>query len=181
LTRRPLAGIQGRVTDPFRPPADDALPTLEGRAWAFGFALDAHQVLAPEHAALPAVEARRHLFTAIDPALATRLAPGDVVVADEMTGGADTFGPALAALAAAGIGVLLARRFTPGLAVAGPAHGVAVLELDAPSFVHSGDRVRIDLDAGKVVNLSSGDRAPIRNLGDGERETLRRMLDAHGA
>ena len=159
------------------PPArDEPLPTLDGRAWTFGFELTATQILEEAHARLAPESARCHLFATIDLGLADRLAPDDVIVAEEMIGTVEPARAALAALATAGVRVLIARLFAPAFTLAGREHGLATLVLDAPSFIHTDDRLRIDLDAAKVVNLSSGDRAPIRNLDDLERAALRLTL-----
>ncbi len=158
---------------------EEPLPTLTGRAWSFGIQLAAADVLPPRFATAPIAEARAGLFADVDPSFASRLAPGDVVVAEEHRGG-ETTRQGLAALAAAGVIALVARRFDEPVVAAALAAGIAPVTLDAPAFMHTGDRVRIDLDAAKIVNLSSGDRAPIRNLDDGLRAAIRAML-AHRA
>jgi 3-isopropylmalate dehydratase small subunit len=161
------------------PEWDEPLPTLDGRAWAFGFELTAPLILAGEHAALPPDHACRHLFANVDPTLASRLARDDIIVAEEMVGTPEDTGPALAALAAVGVTALVARRFSAGFLSGGRAHALPTLVLDAPSFIHTDDRLRLDLDAAKVVNLSSGDRAAIRNLDDAERAAWRIALAQH--
>ena len=162
---------------PAAPPAlNEPLPTLEGRALSFGLVLHAEQILDPVHAHLPVATARSHLFSAIDATIATRLAAEDVVVAEEIVGTPEAADVALAALAAAGVVALVARRFAPSVLRSAPAQGLATLVVDTPGFLHTDDRVRLDLDAAKIVNLSSGDRAAIRNLGDDERAALRVAL-----
>ncbi len=159
------------------PEWEEALPTLDGRAWAFGFELTSAHILASAHAHLEPNGARRHLFASIDPELAGRLAPDDIIVAEEMVGALDETRPALAALAAAGVRALVARSFSEAFLHAGREHALPTLVLDAPSFIHTDDRLRLDLDAAKVVNLSSGDRAAIRNLGEDGRTRLRAMFN----
>lgn len=158
------------------PEWDEPLPTLDGRAWAFGLELTAAQILGEAHARLDPLHARPHLFATIDPTLAARLARDDIIVAETMIGTVAQARPALAALAAAGVTALVARLFASALSVAGREHGLAIVTLDAPSFIHTDDRLRIDLDAAKIVNLSSGDRAPIRNLDEPTRAALRAAL-----
>jgi 3-isopropylmalate/(R)-2-methylmalate dehydratase small subunit len=162
-----------RITSP---EAEEPLPTLEGRAWSFGLELSAAQILDESHTGLDPLNARHHLFASIDAALAARLAPDDVIVAEAMTGSADTARVAVAALAAAGVTALVARVFSSALVLAARTHGLATVVVDAPSFIRTDDRLRIDLDAAKVVNLSSGDRTPIRNLDDVGRTILRTAL-----
>ena len=158
------------------PEWEEPLPTLDGRAWAFGFELTASRILGGEHGNLAPDRACRHLFASIDPTLANRLAAHDIIVAEEMVGDLEDTRPALAALAAAGVTALVARHFSAAFVAAGRAHAVPTLVLDAPSFIHTDDRLRLDLDAAKVVNLSSGDRAAIRNLDDAERAAWRVAL-----
>jgi 3-isopropylmalate dehydratase small subunit len=167
------------VPDATPPEWDDPLPTLEGRAWSFGLRLDAEHVLAARCAALHPAEACAHLFADVDGSIAAQIADGDVVVAEEYGGDPSLVRPAVAALAAAGVQALVGRTIRSDLATAAIDSGLVVLRLDTPCFAHTGDRLRLDLDAAKVVNLSSGDRAPIRNLDDAERAQLRRMLARH--
>lgn len=157
-------------------PEIEGLPTLEGRAISFGFSLDAQQVLGVAHAQLSAATARPYLFREIDPGLADRLTTDDVVVAEEITGTIEGVDAAVAALAMTGVAAFVARRFPPAFQRAAHTHGIPILVVDTPSFIHTDDRVRLDLDAAKIVNLSSGDRAVIRNLDDDERAWLRAMF-----
>lgn len=157
--------------------ADDALPTLEGRALAFGLAVSVEDILAPAHVHLAPHLCRTHLFARVDPTLASRLATGDVIVAAEFRGDVARARTAIATLAAAGATALIAERFAPGVLAACVATGVVALTTDTPSFLRTDDRVRLDLDAGKIVNLSSGDRAAIRNASSAsERAALRATL-----
>lgn len=156
---------------------DDALPTIEGRALSFGLSLHAADALTPPHDQLAPQLARRHLFAGVDPSLPTRLAAGDIVVATEICGVEPLAGHAIATLAAAGIVALVAERFAPAVADAAASSGLLTIVIDTPSFLRTDDRVRLDLDAAKVVNLSSGDRAAIRNAGtSSERAALRATL-----
>jgi 3-isopropylmalate dehydratase small subunit len=157
------------------PTWEEPLPTLTGRAWAFGLRLTTDDMLPARYAAVDADAARQHVFADLDRTLAARLGQGDVVVAEEQMG-SNAAGRALAALRAAGIAALAARRFEPTIERAAFAAGIVPVTLDAPAFIHTGDRVRIDLEDAKVVNLSSGDRAPIRNLTADRRDAIRAML-----
>ena len=159
-----------------RPDWETPLPILTGRAWAFGMRLASTDVLPVRFANAEPSAARHCLFADVDCGLARQIAPGDVVVADEHEGGDAVAAPALAALHAAGVVVLVGRRFAPAVERCASAHGIITIVLDAPAFIHTGDRLRIDLEDAKVVNLSSGDRAAIRNLDAGRRAALRGLL-----
>jgi 3-isopropylmalate dehydratase small subunit len=142
--------------------------------------LAATDVLPTRFANAAAAVARRHLFADLDAGLAARLARGDVLVVEEHTGTMDDARAAFTALALAGVTTLVARAFGAGIESAALASGIVPVTLDAPAFIHTGDRVRVDLDAAKIVNLSSGDRAAIRNLGDERRAALRTLFTERG-
>lgn len=157
------------------PEWEEPLPTLTGRAWAFGTVLTLADILPARYAGVPPGDAGRHVLVDVDPEWAARVRPGDVVAVDELQGRRDD-GAALAALRSAGVTALVARRYDDGLEETALAAGVVPVTLDAPAFIHTGDRVRLDLEAAKVVNLSSGDRAAMRNLDEARRAALRAML-----
>jgi hypothetical protein len=167
----------GHPTSVARPDADDALPTIEGRALNFGLVLNAADILGPATDTIAPEHARPHLFGCLDPSLTARLGAGDVVVAEEIRGDDPLASQAIAALAAVGIVALVAGRYTTAIVAGARAAGVVALVVDTPTFLRTNDRVRLDLDAAKVVNLSSGDRAAIRNASaPGDRETFRATL-----
>jgi 3-isopropylmalate dehydratase small subunit len=144
--------------------AELRLPVLTGRAWAFADNLAAADILPARCAALTPKEAAGQLFADLDPDLASRLQAGDVLVAGQHLGAGHEGQAAARALAAAGIVAAVAGSFAPGFAEALLAAGLYALEVDAPAVFHTGARMRLNLEAGTIANLSSGDRQPIRNL-----------------
>src|SRR5438552_247374 len=157
-------------------PSEPRLPVLTGRAWAFADDLAAADILPARFAALAAAETARRLFADLDGTLAARIARGDVLVAGvNLRRGAG--GPAAAgALAAAGVIAVAARTFAAGFADALLAAAAPPLEVDAPAMFHTGQRLRVNLEAGVIANLSSGDRLPVRNLTEDLLAALRARL-----
>jgi len=157
--------------------SDVRLPVLAGRAWAFADDLCAEDILPARFARLTVSESARRLFADLDATLAARLRDGDVLVAGQQLGGG-TGGPEAArALAAAGVIAVVAGSFAPGFAEAVLAAGLPPLEVDAPAIFHTGQRLRLNLEAGTIANLSSGDRLPVRNLTEELVERLRALLN----
>jgi len=151
------------------------LPVLTGRAWAFADGLRAEDILPLRFAMLAPGEARRHLFADLDATLAARLVPNDVLVAGQELG-AGAGAAAARALAAAGVIAVVAGSFAGDFAEALLAAGLPPLEVDAPAMFHTGHRMRLNLEAGTIANLSSGDRLPVRNLTEPLLDRLRAML-----
>lgn len=137
---------------------------LTGRAWTFADGLRADDILPARFAALAPTAAAQRLFADLDAALAAALRTGDVLVAGQHVGAGSGAAVAAQALAAAGVIAVVARSFAPGFAEAVLGAGLPPLEVDAPAIFHTGQRLRLNLEAGVIANLSSGDRQPVRNL-----------------
>ena len=159
-----------------RPPTELRLPVLTGRAWAFADNLAASDILPDRFAALTPEAAAEHLFADLDGGLATEVRHGDVLVAGQHLGGGTAAAAAARALHAAGVVAVVAGSFAPGFDEAVLAAGMAPLEVDAPAIFHTGQRLRLNLEAGTIANLSSGDRQPVRNLTEPLAERLRAIL-----
>jgi len=152
------------------------LPVLTGRAWSFADGLRASDVLPVGASNEPPAEATRRLFADIDPTLAARLAPGDVLVAGQQLGAGPGAVAAARALHAAGFAAVIAASYADGFADALLDAGIPALEVDAPAVFHTGQRLRINLEGGTIANLSSGDRQPVRNLTEALLARLRDLL-----
>jgi 3-isopropylmalate/(R)-2-methylmalate dehydratase small subunit len=140
--------------------------------------LAAESILPARASSLPSATASHHLFADLSDDIAGRIAPGDILVGGENLGHGPGAVAAVAALRAAGVVVALARSFGVDFAEAALDTGMPALVLDAPESIRTGHMVRVDIDAGRVVDFSSGDRFPIRNLTDELLERLRERLVA---
>ncbi len=152
------------------------MPVLTGRAWAFADNLAASDILPERFAALAPTAAAAHLFADLDGGLATEVRAGDVLVAGQNLGGGTDGAAAARALRAAGVIAVVAGSFARGFDEAVLAAGMPPLEVDAPAIFHTGQRLRLNLEAGTIANLSSGDRQPVRNLTEQLAERLRGIL-----
>lgn len=152
------------------------LPVRSGRAWSFTDGLRAADVLPIRFAALPPPDAASKLFADLDAALAGRIGAGDVLVAGHALGAGDGGLAAARALSAARLGAVVAASFAASFDEALLDAGVPALAVDAPAIFHTGQRLRINFEAGTIANLSSGDRQPIRNLTEPLLERLRSLI-----
>jgi 3-isopropylmalate dehydratase small subunit len=152
------------------------VPTLFGVALTFADRLAAADILPLRFGALDAAESARRLFGDLDAGLAECLETGGVLVAGHGVGHGGGGAPAARALAAAGFVAVVAASFADGFEEHCLAAGLAPLEVDAPSIFHTGQRVRMNCEAGTIANLSSGDRQPIRNVSEAMLARLRFVL-----
>lgn len=139
-------------------------PILTGRAWALGLGVTADLILPPERD--PAIPPGDLLLTPIDPAFPTRVADGDIIVGggDFAAGTRDDAG--VRAMLARGVAAVVAYSFDPAFARAALERGLPAVEVYEALAIHTGATLRVDLEGTRVVNMSSGDRYPIRNVDD---------------
>ena len=154
------------------------VPTLFGVALTFADNLAASDVLPPRFAGLAPADAAAGLFADLDATLAARIEAGSVLVAGHRLGHGAGGDAAARALAAAGIVAVVAASFANGFDEHCLGSALPALEVDAPSVFHTGQRVRINCEAGTIANLSSGDRQPIRNATEALLVRLRATLGA---
>jgi len=155
----------------------DGCPILTGRVWAFGLEVPAHCIV-PAGAA-SAAEPGRLLMTPVDPEFPDRIGTGDILVAGSFGGGTVDEGP-VQAIREAGIAAIVASTIDPSFARLSIAAGLPVVEIYEAMGIHTGETLRVDLEGARVVNLSSGNRYPIRNLDDEILEAYRHALDPTG-
>ena len=166
-----LSGAGGGPLDP-----DARVPTLFGIALTFADRLAATDILPARFAALSGGEAVAHLFRDLDAALATRIEGGTVLVAGHELGHGAGGTAAATTLAAAGFVAVVAASYADAFDEHCLAAGLPPLEVDAPSVFHTGQRMRLNCEAGTIANLSSGDRQPIRNATEAMLARLRAAL-----
>ncbi len=142
--------------------ADDCLPAMTGRAWACGERIARQHV--PSSAA--AADATAWLMAALDAHATHAVAAGDFIVAGEQFAADANDRKLPLALKTLGIGAVLARSFGHFFLRNAINVGLPALVVEETPAVKTGDRLRIDIEAHIVANLSSGDRYVIRNLDD---------------
>ncbi len=149
-------------------------PILRGRAWALGLGVSAELLVPRERWGV--ADPGRYLLAAIDPTFPSRLGMEDVLVGGDGFGlGAEDDTPVRAILGC-GLSAVIASGFDPAFERTALAHGLPALVVNEALAIHTGARLRVDLEAERVVNLSSGDRFPIRNLDDAALELYRAAL-----
>jgi len=145
---------------------EDSLLATTGRAWVFGDHVSRQQVLADEYLDQTPAAAGAHAMTALDPHFASRVAPGDCIVAGLEFAADATQRTVPAALKSLGLAAVIARSFGHFFARNAIHVGLPVLVVEETAAIKTGDRLRVDVEAHIVANLSSGDRYVVRNVDD---------------
>jgi 3-isopropylmalate/(R)-2-methylmalate dehydratase small subunit len=128
-----------------------------GRAWLFGDNIDT-DVLAPGRYMKAGIEEiARHCLEAVDPSFAHEVRPGDVVVGGRNFGAGSSREQAPQALKQLGIAALVAESFA-GLFYRNALNlGLPALVCGEANRIHAGDRLRVDPQAGRIDNLTTGE------------------------
>jgi 3-isopropylmalate/(R)-2-methylmalate dehydratase small subunit len=145
---------------------EHTLIATTGSAWVFGDHISQQHILANAHLASPPELARAFVMGGADAAFARRVAAGDVIVAGLDFGHDATHRAVPVAIKARGIAAVVARSFGRFFLRNAINSGLPALVVEETAAVRAGDRLRVDVEAHIIANLSSGDRYVIRNLDD---------------
>ena len=127
------------------------------KAWVFGANVDTDVIAPGRYMKLGIEEIARHCMEAIAPGFAASVRPGDVVVAGSNFGAGSSREQAPAALKHLGIAALIAPSFA-GLFYRNALNlGLPALVCPDSSRIRHGDQVRVDPQAGRIENVTTGD------------------------
>jgi 3-isopropylmalate/(R)-2-methylmalate dehydratase small subunit len=132
------------------------MPTLTGLAHVYGDDIDTDRIIPGKYTkTLELGELARHVLEDLDPGFAARVQPGDLLVAGHNFGCGSSREQAPIALKAAGVACVIARSFARIFYRNAINIGLPVVE--APGHViETGQRIRVDLEAGTVTNEATG-------------------------
>jgi 3-isopropylmalate/(R)-2-methylmalate dehydratase small subunit len=127
-----------------------------GRAFVFGDRIDT-DVLAPGALMkLAPEELAKHCLSAVAPGFAKTVQPGDVIVAGASFGIGSSREQAAVSLKLLGVRAVLAKSFARIFYRNALNLGLPALIFPDVETVRDGDRIAVDLAAGRVENLSRG-------------------------
>lgn len=99
-----------------------------------------------------------HAMEDIDPAFATTVKPGDIIVADENFGCGSSREHAPVAIKAAGVSCVIAKSFARIFYRNAINTGLAIMECpEAVDAIRNGDIVSVDADAGTITDETTGE------------------------
>ena len=132
---------------------------LEGKVWRFGNDVDTDLIIPARYlnTSDPKVLAQ-HCMEDADPSFAGKVGMGDIIVAGKNFGCGSSREHAPISIKAAGISCVIAASFARIFYRNAINIGLPILEsTDASSSIAEGDLVEVDLDTGKITNLTRGE------------------------
>jgi 3-isopropylmalate/(R)-2-methylmalate dehydratase small subunit len=144
---------------------EDSLLAVSGRAWVFGDKVSGRDIV-PENILQDAADPYASAMAPLDAEFARRVSAGDFLVAGHEFGfdAAQPLIPVI--LKKLGLAAVIARSYGSSFARNAIETGLPALVVEETSAIKAGDRLRVDVEAHVVANLSSGDRYVIRNIDD---------------
>jgi len=128
---------------------------LQGKVWKFGDNIDTDLIIAARYlnTSVPA-ELAKHVMEDADPEFVSKMSVGDMIVAGENFGCGSSREHAPIALKAAGVSAIIAPTFARIFYRNAFNMGLPIFELKESVKIDEGDIVRIDMDAGEVINVT---------------------------
>jgi len=130
---------------------------FEGNCWKFGHNIPTDEIT-PTHVVWKSfAEMAKHVLESLNPAFPLNVQMDDIIVAGRNFGCSSGRAIAPKAIKATGVSAIVAEGFSRTFYRNGHEVGLPILE--APGiheFVQNGDRIRVDIATGSVLNLTSG-------------------------
>lgn len=130
---------------------------MSGRAWVFGDNLETDMLAPGKYMKFGIEEIARHCLELVAPRFAGEVKPGDVVVGGRNFGAGSSREQAAQALRHLGVAAVVAPSFA-GLFYRNALNlGLPALVCADAAKIRTGDSVRVDPEAGRIENLTTGD------------------------
>ena len=128
---------------------------MQGKVWKFGDNIDTDLIIAARYLnTSDAKELANHVMEDADPEFVAKMSVGDIIVAGENFGCGSSREHAPIALKAAGISAIIAPTFARIFYRNAFNMGLPIFELTEAHEIDEGDVVKVDMDAGEVINIT---------------------------
>ena len=151
--------------------------TLQGKVWKFGDNIDTDLIIAARYlnTSEPS-ELAKYVMEDADPEFVSKMTEGDIIVAGENFGCGSSREHAPIALKAAGVSAVIAPTFARIFYRNAFNMGLPIFELAEATEINEGDVVRVDMDAGEVINVTQAKTYKFSPIPD----FMQELVDAGG-
>jgi len=130
---------------------------LEGTAWCFGDDVNTDVILPGKYLKFTSEEGAAHVMEGIDPFFASKVQPGDIIVGGANFGCGSSRESAPGAIKYAGVAAVVALSFARIFYRNAINLGLPVIVCADARRVREGQRLRIDVEGGRVDIVDSGE------------------------
>ncbi len=131
--------------------------TRQGLAHVFGDNINTDIISPPQYMELSARDAAKYAMSSVDPEFASRVKPGDIIVAGDNFGSGSSRELAPLSLKHLGVGAVIAKFFARIFYRNAINLGLPVVECAEADKIRPGDRLTVDFIGGSVRNESRGE------------------------
>jgi 3-isopropylmalate/(R)-2-methylmalate dehydratase small subunit len=151
---------------------------MEGKAHKLGDHVNTDLIIPATHlVSNDPAELGRHLMAGHDPDFVRRVQPGDMIVAGDNFGSGSSREHAPLAIKGGGISCVIARSYARIFYRNAVNVGLPLIESpEAADAISEGDRLKVDLGAGKIDNITTGETFTVAPYP----EFMQRIMDAGG-
>ena len=142
---------------------------IEGNVWKFGDDISTDLIISGKYKfkTLDMGKLSKHAMEGADPDFSEKANEGDVIVAGENFGCGSSREQAPLVLKELGIGAIISKFFARIFFRNAINVGIPVIESEEiPEKTSEGDNLKVDLEAGKVENLTTGETFDVKPLPD---------------
>lgn len=131
---------------------------FRAKVWKFGADIDTDKIIPARYLnTSDPKELAKHCMEDEDPAFASKLRPGDIIIADKNFGCGSSREHAPIAIKAAGVSCVIAKSFARIFYRNSFNMGLSILESDEVfGATDEGDVLEVDMDSGTIVNVTKG-------------------------
>ncbi len=131
---------------------------IQGKAWKFGKDVDTDQIIPARYLnTSDPDELAQHCMEDADPAFVRKMSRGDLIVADKNFGCGSSREHAPIAIKAAGVSAVIAKSFARIFYRNAFNMGLPIFEsAEAVEGISEGDEVEVEMNSGKIRNLTTG-------------------------
>ena len=128
---------------------------MQGKVWKFGDNIDTDLIIAARYlnTSEPS-ELAKYVMEDADPDFVSKMNRGDIIVAGENFGCGSSREHAPIALKEAGVSAIVAPTFARIFYRNAFNMGLPIFELKESSEINEGDTIKVDMDAGEVINIT---------------------------
>jgi len=150
---------------------------LEGKVWKFGDNIDTDLIIAARYLnTSDPKELAKYVMEDADPDFVKKMQEGDIIVAGENFGCGSSREHAPIALKYAGVSAIIAPTFARIFYRNAFNMGLPIFELEESSQINEGDVIKVDMDSGEVINITTNKTYKFRAIP----EFMQELVNAGG-
>ena len=128
--------------------------SIRGNVWKYGNNINTDIISPPQYMELSYAEMAQHTMEGVDPEFSKKIKPGDILVAGANFGSGSSRETAPIALKLAGVGCIIAKFYARIFFRNAINIGLPVVECQDVDKIQEGDQLEVDLQNGKIINLT---------------------------